>query len=158
MTTFIPFPQRHGFIVASRSIAFALIVIAGLASPPSHADPGDFAAMPGLWKIVTTPVDHDHRGKPIIEWHCIDEGADPWAAFATISIPPFDPCQRNEPHRGSTSLAWNVRCDGSTPVSGRGRADFDSAEHYTASMALQDRGDVVQIEGRRYAACTSPSD
>jgi hypothetical protein len=36
--------------------------------------------------------------------------------------------------------------------------DFDSAEHYTASIELQGRGEVVRVEGKRYAACTDPTD
>ncbi len=158
MTCFIPFARRRDCIVTSRAVAFALIVLAGLVSPPSRADPGDFGAMPGLWKTVTTPVDHGRRGKPVTAWHCVDEGADPWLAFASISIPVLDPCRRTDPHRGSTALAWAMDCAGRRPTHGRGRVDFDSAEHYTASVTLQDRGDVVQVEGRRYAACTSPSD
>lgn len=158
MSIFIPFAQRRGFVAVSRVIALALILVIAFTSPSSFADPGDFAAMPGLWKIVTTPVDHGHRGKPVTAWHCVDEGADPWAMFATIAIPAYDPCVRSAQHRGSTSLAWSVSCGGGTPLKGSGRVDFDSAEHYVAGITLQDRGEVVRVEGQRYAACTSPSD
>lgn len=158
MANFIPFAQRRGFVFLSRGVALALIVAIALVSQSSFADPGDFAAMPGLWKIVTTPIDHGHRGPSATTWHCVDEGADPWAMFAVIAIPAYDPCERSAQHRGSTSLAWTVSCGKGTPMSGHGRVDFDSAEHYTASVTLQDRGEVVNVEGQRYAACTSPSD
>jgi hypothetical protein len=55
-------------------------------------------------------------------------------------------------------LSWNVSCGGARSLAGRGRVDFDSAEHYTASVMLQDRGEVVNVDGKRYAACTSSSD
>jgi hypothetical protein len=42
--------------------------------------------------------------------------------------------------------------------SGRGRVDFDTPEHYTASVSLQGRGEVLRVEGVRRAACTGPSD
>jgi hypothetical protein len=158
MSTFIPFSQRRGCVLASRIVALALILVTAFASQASFADPGDFAAMPGLWKIVTTPVDHGHAGKSTIVWFCLDEGADPWVFFANIAVPAFAPCQRSAQHRGSTALAWTATCGGTSPSTGRGRVDFDSAEHYTASITLRDRGEVARVEGRRYAACTTPSD
>lgn len=150
--------RRRHRSVAGRSFILVLLAAAGFVSSPGHADPGDFAAMPGLWKVVKTPVDHGHRGKPLIEWHCVDEGADPWVTFARFSLPAFAPCQLSEQHRSSTTLAWAVSCGGNPPVHGRGHMDFDSAEHYTASIVLQDRGEIVQVEGQRQAACTGPSD
>jgi hypothetical protein len=158
MSTFIPFAQRRGFVYLSRGVALVLIVGIAFVSQSSFADPGDFGAMPGLWKIVTTPLDHGRAGKPSLVWFCLDEGADPWASFANIVVPAFAPCQRSAQHRGSTSLAWTATCGGASPSSGRGRVDFDSAEHYTASITLPDRGEIVRVEGQRYAACTSPSD
>lgn len=156
MAYFIPFAQRDRCIALSRAVAFVLIIAAAFASQPGRADPGDFAAMPGLWKTVTTPVDHGHRGKPVITWHCVDEGADPWTAFAIV-MPAIEPCVRSGQHRGSTALAWNVDCS-HPATSGRGRVDFDSAEHYTGSVTLADRGEVASVDGQRFAACTSPSD
>ncbi len=107
---------------------------------------------------MKTPVDHGHRGKPLIEWHCVDEGADPWTTFARFSLLALGPCQLSGQHRSSTALAWRMNCGGNPPVHGRGHVDFDSAEHYTASIVLQDRGEIVQVEGQRRAACTGPSD
>ncbi|HWX67758.1 MAG TPA: DUF3617 family protein [Rhodanobacter sp.] len=157
MADFVPsFWRRYRLSAAGRSLALVLLVSGGLCSSPCHADPGDFAAMPGLWKIVTTPVDHGRRGKPVIEWHCVDEGADPWTAFAAVPLPALAPCQRSNPHRSSTDLTWEVSCGGNSQ--GRGRVGFDSAEHYTASIVLQDRGEIVHVEGQRRAACTGPSD
>jgi hypothetical protein len=143
------------------SVAFglALFLAAVFGSPASRADPADFQAMPGLWKIVMRPVVHGHPGKSTTQWHCVDEGADPWAAFATIiTVPDHPRCQPADQHRSSTALAWTLSCAGKPSAKGRGRVDFDSAEHYTASIALQDRGEVIRVEGQRYAACTSPSD
>ena len=114
--------------------------------------------MPGLWKMVLTPVHDGHPGKPTIQWHCVDEGADPWVAFASFLLPELASCQRGQAHRSSTALAWTLNCAGNPPSGGHGHVDFDSAEHYTAGVELQDRGEVIRVEGRRYAACTSPSD
>lgn len=150
--------RRYGRSVAGRCLGFVLLIAAGLGSPPSYADPGDFAAMPGLWKIVTTPVEHGHRGKSVTEWICVDEGADPWVAFTKFSLPALARCQRSEKRRVSTALDWTENCGGNPPELGHGHAGFDSAEHYTASIMLQNRGEILQVEGQRQAACTGPSD
>ncbi|MFC5740886.1 DUF3617 domain-containing protein [Dyella tabacisoli] len=139
------------------SAALALLIAFGLSCSPGHADPGDFKAMPGLWKTVTHIVKQGQPGQPTIRWHCEAEDMDPWIAFADISVPNMS-CQRSDQHRSSTALAWIVTCPGATPINGKGRVDFDSPEHYTASVTLQDRGEVLHIEGSRHAACTSPSD
>jgi hypothetical protein len=145
-----PSPSRRSHVIA-RAIAVAVLLGAAIAGEPGRADPGDFQAMPGLWKIIMRTFDNGHAGKPTVQWHCVDEGADPWAEFANMPVPAQ--CKRSGEHRSSTALAWNLAC----PGAGRGRVDFDSAQHYTASVNLQGH-DVVQVEGRRYAACTSPSD
>jgi Protein of unknown function (DUF3617). len=156
MADSIPSVWHRRPALAGRGLALALLVAGGLCSTPCRADPGDFAAMPGLWKIVTTPVDHGRRGKPVIEWRCVDEGADPWAVFAAISLPVLASCQRSSQHRSSTELTWAVSCGGNSQ--GRGRVSFDSAEHYSAGIVLRDRGEIVDVEGQRRAACTGPSD
>ncbi len=158
MSTFIPFSQRRGFVVIGRIVVLALIIATAFASRVSFADPGDFGAMPGLWKVVTTPIDHGHPGKSTLVWFCLDEGADPWASFANIAMPAFAPCQRSAQHRSNTALAWTVSCGSTAPSGGHGRVDFDSAEHYTASITLQGHGEIVRVEGQRYAACTGPGD
>jgi hypothetical protein len=145
-----PTQARRGHAIA-RAVAVAVLLAAAIIGEPGHADPGDFQAMPGLWKIVMRTFDNGHAGTPTVQWHCVDEGADPWVEFAKLPEPAQ--CKRSGEHRSSTALAWTLAC----PGAGRGRVDFDSAEHYTASVNLQGH-DVVQVEGRRYAACTSPSD
>jgi hypothetical protein len=138
--------------------AFAtMLACALLASPALLADPGDFQAMPGLWKLVLRT---DHSGRPgpaTVAWRCVYEDADPWAAFASLAVPGHAQCARSGERRSSTALAWNLACPGTPPARGRGRVDFDSAKHYTASITL-DGGEALHVEGRRYAACTSPAD
>jgi len=147
-------PRGH---LVARAIAVLVLLGAALVGEPSHADPGDFQAMPGLWKITKHTMDRGHAGKSEVLWHCVDESPDPWTEFADLSVPGYTQCRRDDEHRSSTTLAWSVSCSGLATLGGRGRVDFDSAEHYTASVSLRGR-DVVQVEGRRLAACTSPKD
>lgn len=150
-----PPPHSRGHAVA-RAIAVLVPLAAALMGEPSRADPGDFQAMPGLWKIVTRIVDHGRPGKEQVRWHCVDEGPDPWAEFADLPVPGYSQCERTSQHRSSTALAWTWGCPGLSKAA-QGRVDFDSAEHYTASVAVEGEA-VVRVEGRRYAACTSPRD
>jgi hypothetical protein len=131
---------------------------AALASPASHADPGDFGAMPGLWKIVTRLFSHGRWGRPVAQWHCVDEGADPWASFGHIDPPATHQCQQAGQRRSSTTLDWTLRCQGKAATTMHGHVGFDAAEHYTARLTLPDGTDVARVEGKRYAACTSPAD
>jgi hypothetical protein len=151
-----PAQSRHGHALA-RAIAVLVLVLAALVGEPSRADPGDFQAMPGLWKIITRTFENGHAGKPQVQWHCVDESPDPWKEFANLPVPGYVQCERSSEHRSSTALAWAVGCSGSPAAQGRGRVDFDSPDHYTASVNMHGK-DVVQVDGRRYAACTSAND
>ncbi|MBE1162473.1 DUF3617 domain-containing protein [Dyella acidiphila] len=132
--------------------AMLLIGAASTISPRAHADPGDFGAMPGLWKITLHTVKGGH-GADLVKWKCLYDGGDPWPTFVDVMAPEPD-CQRSDGHRTSTALAWNVSCGAH---SGHGRITLDSAEHYTGSVNVNGQ-DVLQVEGKRYAACTGPSD
>lgn len=137
-------------------VAVMLVLLGVAASMPAHADPGDFQAMPGLWKIVTRVLDHGKQGEPQVAWHCVDESPDPWKEFAQMPVPGHAQCERTEQRRSSTALSWTLQCAGSADAV-RGRVKFDSAEHYTASIEVAGKASV-QVEGTRYAACTSPKD
>ncbi|WP_243040488.1 DUF3617 domain-containing protein [Dyella sedimenti] len=157
MHAFRPSAEASRGQVAARAMAVLVLLAAALLGEPGHADPGDFQAMPGLWKIITRTFEHGHEGPPQVRWHCVDEGPDPWAAFADLPVPGHARCERSNPQRGSTALAWTLTCPGLPPPGAHGRVDFDSPEHYTARVSVQGH-DVVRVEGRRYAACTSPKD
>ena len=141
-------------LVALATMGLAL----GVVSPASRADPGDFGAMPGLWKIVTRLFSHGQWGKPTVQWHCVDEGADPWASFSHIDPSAANQCQQADQRRSSTTLDWTLRCKGIDPAALHGHVGFDAAEHYTARLTLPNGNDLARVEGKRYAACTSPAD
>jgi hypothetical protein len=134
----------------------AALLLLGAASTAAHADPGDFQAMPGLWKITLHTVKDGHAGPDAVKWKCLYDGGDPWKTFVDAMAPGAS-CQRSGEHRTSTALAWNVSCSGKPAETGNGRIQLDSPEHYTGGVKL-DGHDVIQVEGKRYAACTSPSD
>lgn len=138
-----------------RWVAAVVCLVATTMVRPVHADAGDFGAMPGLWKIQVRHVENGKAGAPTVTWHCVDEGADPWTTFAAWT-PAQGECTTTDPQRRTTSLTWKLTCKGSPAASAH--VDFDSAKHYNGSVSVAGHGEVIQVEGDRYAACTSPED
>lgn len=145
--------QRFG----CRSMAYWVLIL------PAIAAADEFGALPGLWKTTFS-------SSADVVWHCVDEDADPWMAFARIEDPPGMTCKRVMQERTRTSLRWRVECH--TPalpstkdeISAQGTIVFDAPDHYTGTVSLKGHllGVPLQgstdVEGRRYAACTSPRD
>ena len=132
--------------------ALMLIGASGAISTGAHADPADFQAMPGLWKITLHTLKDGHA-QDQVKWKCFYDGADPWTTFAD-TMQPEAACQRDGEHRTSTALAWQLSCGAHT---GAARIELDSAQHF-AGKVLLDGKPVADIDGKRYAACTGPSD
>jgi len=136
----------------------------------------EFLAMPGLWKTTYEVEGVGTTDAPRVVWHCVDEEADPWEAFAHLQDLPGMACSRDSLHRTSTSLKWTARCRGAGAagtagtdlandvVEVSGAIVFDSAQHYTGWVKLS--GTLMgyplhsgtKIDGLRKAACTSPKD
>jgi hypothetical protein len=121
----------------------------------------DFMALPGLWKTTYRQAGQD---EPKILWHCVAEDTDPWVAFAQLEDGQGMSCTLSKQERTSTSLEWRIECKGAAAVTGEGRIVFDSTQHYTGSVKFTGTlwgyplQSVTQIEGKRYAVCTSPRD
>jgi hypothetical protein len=144
--------------------------VAGMLACGARAD--EFLALPGLWQ---TTYEVEGAGPstgeaPKVFWHCVDEEADPWAAYAQLQDLPGMTCSRGSLQRSSTSLKWKTQCRGPGPgtaadvVEMSGAIVFDSSQHYTGWVRFS--GTLLgyplrsgaKIEGTRKAACTSPSD
>ncbi|WP_233840204.1 hypothetical protein [Dyella sp. 2HG41-7] len=130
--------------------ALVLMSASGAIASNAHADPGDFQAMPGLWKITLHTA---KDGKTAVKWKCLYDGADPWTTFVDAMKPEAN-CERSGEHRTSTALAWQVACGAHK---GNGRIALDSPQHYAGEVELDGHA-ALHIEGQRYAACTGPSD
>jgi len=137
----------------NRIIALAVLLL------PVVCAADDFMALPGLWKTSS-----QSEAEPQVLWHCVDEDADPWAAFAQFPDEAGMSCARPTQERTSTSLTWKIECKGAEAVTSEGSIVFDSPLHYTGSVRLTRTivsgpvQSITQIEGKRYAACTSPRD
>lgn len=144
-------PRSMLFSRWSNPVAALLLMGASSSlSNAAHADPADFQAMPGLWKITLHTL---KNGKDQVVWKCLYDGGDPWTTFVEPMAPAAD-CERSGEHRGSTSLAWNLACG---TAHGQGHIALDSAKHYRGGVML-DGKPVLDVQAQRLAACTSPSD
>lgn len=139
------------------ALAVLLVPVVGVAD--------DFMALPGLWKTSTQEgAAGPETAGPQILWHCVDEDQDPWTAFARLPDAAEMSCTRARQERTSTSLTWKIECTGAAAVTSEGSIVFDSPQHYTGTVRFTGTllgyplRTVTQIEGKRYAACTSPRD
>lgn len=155
MMKFLAATWRARAMSPSSLVATALCAATLTVALPVHADAGDFGAMPGLWKIQVRRVIHGKASAPEVQWHCVDEGADPWTTFAAWTAADGE-CTATDQQRRTTSLAWKLTCKTAPPASAH--VDFDNAKHYTGSVTVEGRGEIMTVEGDRYAACTSPED
>ncbi|GLQ90704.1 DUF3617 domain-containing protein [Dyella flagellata] len=130
--------------------ALMLIGASGAVATSAHADPADFQAMPGLWKITLHTL---KDGKQQVKWKCFYDGADPWTTFADTAEPD-EHCQRSGEHRTSTALAWQLNCDAHK---GSAHIQLDSAQHYAGKLTM-DGQPMLEMDGERFAACTGPAD
>jgi hypothetical protein len=130
--------------------ALMLIGASSAVSTGAHADPADFQAMPGLWKISLHTL---KDGKQQLKWKCFYDGADPWETFAD-SVAPTANCQRSQEHRSSTALAWQLSCGAHR---GAARIQLNSAQHYSGTITLDGKA-LLEMAGQHVAACTGPAD
>jgi hypothetical protein len=48
----------------------------------AHSD-DEFKAFPGLWKTTLVGLS-PQKHSPLVKWHCVFEGSDPWTDFAYL--------------------------------------------------------------------------
>ena len=150
-------------ILSCRSITAAalLIILIALAVRSWLRADDEFKALPGLWKTTLRASNSAPNAHPVVKWHCVYEKADPWASFADFSSELGKSCKRTYSSRTSTQLKWRYDCKDSSE---EGSVVFSANDHYTGKVELSgDSGGhridrTITIEGKRYAACTSPAD
>lgn len=157
-------PQRVGLFQRYKRAAVLIIFAAALAFPLSLRADDEFKALPGLWETTLLNSDSKTGAVPVVMWHCVYEGADPWASFAFVSATPDKSCKRTYSYRTSTSLKWRFECKSSSTITNQGSVIFTAGDHYTGKVELRGTlmgfpiDQTIMVEGKRRAACTSPQD
>lgn len=151
-------------MTCTNSAAISPVVLMGaLMALSTNCRADEFMAQPGLWKTTTQSAGVNSTPAQV-DWHCVDEAADPWSAFAQLEDVAGASCTRTTFERTATSLKWKLDCSAPWPLRNQGAIVFDSPSHYSGSVTLSGVlmnypiADVIHVEGQRYAACTSPSD
>jgi len=138
-----------------------LIVLIGLLVPLRLRADDEFKALPGLWKTTLRASSSAPNAQPVVKWHCVYENADPWTSFADFSSELGKSCKRTYSTRTSTQLKWRYDCAESSE---EGSVVFSANDHYTGKVELTRSSGghtvdkTIMVEGKRYAACTSPQD
>ncbi len=151
---------RHKFYTGAGLIVFFV----SFASPLWVRADDEFKALPGLWKTSLLTSNSATHAAPKINWHCVDEGSHPRVNFPNISMPRDKSCKSQSANRTSTSLKWRIDCAGSSTITNEGAIVFSSADHYRGKVELHGTlmgyplDQTILVEGKRYAACTSPQD
>jgi hypothetical protein len=141
-----------------------VIALISLVLPARIPADDEFKALPGLWKTTLSQSSSSSHAPPVVSWHCVDEGSDPWMDFAYLATPLNKSCKKTSFSRTSTSLNWRLDCNDSSRVTEEGSIVFSAADHYTGKVELRGTlmgypfDQVIMVEGKRYAACTSPQD
>jgi hypothetical protein len=145
-------------LFAARAVGALLL----LCSAAAGADA--FGAMPRLW---STTYQIDGNAAPAgaqPHWHCADETADPWLEYAQLRVPQGYSCKRVSFNRTLSSLKWRLECSGPSSFVNEGSLVFDTPKHYTGEVSISGNlmdypiQTTIKLEGKRKAACTSPSD
>ncbi len=158
--------MRHGRRSSRHRLkktAGLMILILSVAVPSlMHAD-DEFKALPGLWKTTFVTGNSTSPATPVVNWHCVYEGSDPWTSFVYPATSPDRNCKKTFSYRTSTSLKWRLDCTSPT-ITDEGAIVFNAADHYTGKVELHGTlmgypiDQTIMVEGKRYAACTSPQD
>jgi len=142
-------------------IRFALSAVALLASV---ADSGAAEKLvePGQWKVTTANVINGVAAPAQAKARCItpEQAEDVAKTFGPVSGTINSTCADPEIETGGQTLTWRLQCRGQFDADVAARFNFDSPQHYTATVTSQGRmggaliSDVKsEIVGERLGDC-----
>ncbi|HEY3795759.1 MAG TPA: DUF3617 family protein [Bradyrhizobium sp.] len=120
------------------------------------------AVQPGQWKITSSIVMNGAAMPSQVKQRCLtpEQAGDVAQTFGPVSGSVNSSCEPAEPETTGRSLKWHLQCKGQLDLDVLGDFNFDSAEHYTATvsskgvMAGKLISDVkTELEGKRIGDC-----
>ena len=120
------------------------------------------AVYSGQWKITSSIVMNGAAMQPQVKQRCLtpEQAGDVAKTFGPVSATVNSTCEPAEPETTGTNLKWHLQCKGQLDLDVLGDFNFDSADHYTATviskgvMAGKLISDVkTEIEGERIGEC-----
>ena len=140
----------------------AIISLCWLPALAVAARADTLAIQPGQWKVTTNIVMNGATAPPQTKLRCLtpEQAGDVAKTFGPVSGTVNSTCEPAEPETTGTSLKWHLQCKGQLDLDVLGDFNFDSADHYTATviskgvMAGKLISDVkTELEGERIGEC-----
>jgi Protein of unknown function (DUF3617) len=116
----------------------------------------------GQWKVTTNTIMNGAATPPQVKAKCLtpEQTGDIGKTFGPEIGTVNSNCERSEYDASGRKLKWHLQCKGQIDMDVSGSFDFDSPQHYTATvtargwMAGQLMSDVkTQLEGERVGPC-----
>jgi hypothetical protein len=120
------------------------------------------AVQPGQWKITSSIVMNGAAMPSQVKQRCLtpEQAGDVAKTFGPVSGTVNSSCEPAEPETAGRNLKWHLQCKGQLDLDVIGDFNFDSADHYTATviskgvMAGKLISDVkTELEGERVGEC-----
>jgi hypothetical protein len=126
----------------------------------AKADP--LAIEPGQWKVTSSIVMNGAAMQPQIKLRCLtpEQAGDVAKTFGPVSGTVNSTCEPAEPETTGKNLKWHLQCKGQLDLDVLGDFNFDSADHYTATVISKGvmGGKLIsdvktELQGERIGAC-----
>jgi hypothetical protein len=120
------------------------------------------AIRPGQWKITSSIVMNGAAMPSQVKQRCLtpEQAGDVTKTFGPVSATVNSTCEPAEPETAGRNMKWHLQCKGQLDLDVLGDFNFDSADHYKATviskgvMAGKLISDVkTELEGERVGEC-----
>jgi len=140
---------------------FVAIVLLALA-PADAALAAEALIEPGEWKVTSTTLVNGLTQPTQAKSRCItpEQAQDVTKTFGPVSGTINSTCADPEMKLDGRTLTWRLQCRGQLDADVAGRFEFDSPQHYAATVTSQGRmaGQLISdvktgLEGERIGDC-----
>ena len=140
----------------------AMTLLCWLPALMVSAQADTLAIQPGQWKITSSIVMNGAAMPSQVKQRCLtpEQAGDVAKTFGPVSSTVNSTCEPAEPETAGRNLKWHLQCKGQLDLDVLGDFNFDSADHYTATviskgvMAGKLISDVkTELEGARIGEC-----
>jgi hypothetical protein len=139
------------------------VILLGLLLPIAAARADERLIEPGQWKVTSTNIVNGAASPPQAKTRCItpEQADDVVKTFGPVSGTVNSTCDAPETATSGRSLSWRLQCRGQLDMDVAAHFEFDSPQHYTATIISQGRmgGAVISdvkagLIGERLGECS----
>lgn len=142
-------------------IRFAIVVSTMLATMPG-ARGAENLLEPGQWKVTSTTIMNGAAQPPQVKSRCItpEQAQDVARTFGPVAGTINSTCADPDIQLTGRTLTWRLECRGQLDIDVASKFNFDSGQHYAATVTSQGRmagaliSDVkTEVTGERLGDC-----